>query len=154
MICPSVRFFIFTFLITIQFGCATVDDQKMARLKNWQATAKPLRESGKLSQLDYDKQELEIVGSEPVNHLWRIWAKRLTAQIEIRTDYQNGKISRDEANIRLKKVADDAIEKYEEDERIQLQQTTNNSPTPIYLPSQPSRTNCIKTGNSMNCTNY
>src|SRR5574343_451859 len=133
------------------FGCATVDDAKMDRLKNWQAIAKPLRESGKISQLDYDKQELEIVRSEPMNYLWRIWAKRLTSQIEIRTDYLNGKISKNEANLRLKKAAEDAIEKYEEDERVQAQKPTNIS-TPIYMPPHPTTTNCVKIGNSMNCT--
>jgi hypothetical protein len=149
----SVRFFVLAFLSVVLFGCATVDDEKMAKLNKWQATAKPLRDSGKLSPLDYDKQELQIVRSEPMNHLWRIWARRLSRQIEIRTDYQNGKISKDEANARLIKAADDAIEQYQEDEKLQSQRT-NNSSMPIYLPPQPTRTNCVKMGNSMNCTSY
>lgn len=134
-------------------GCATVDDIKMDKLKKWQSTAKPLRESGKLSQLDYDRQELQIVSSEPMNYLWRIWARRLSSQIEIRTDYMNGKISRDEANLRLKKTAEDAIEKYDEDQRLSDQRTIN-TPTPIFSPPQSTRTNCVKMGNSVNCTSY
>lgn len=148
-----MRFLALAFASLMLFGCATAHDEKMARLHNWQATAKPLRASGQLSPLDYDKQELEIVLSEPVNRSWTIWAQRLSRQIEIRTDYQNGKISRDEANARLRKVADDAIEKYTEDERLQSEQT-NTPSVPIYLPSQPTRTNCVRIGNNMNCTSY
>ena len=148
----SIRFVGLTISSVLLLGCASPHDDKMARLHNWQATAKPLLASGKLSHLDYDKQEFEIIRSEPMNHLWRIWAQRLSRQIEIRTDYQNGKISKDEANIRLRKAADDAIGKYDEDERLQSQQS--NAPTPIYVPPQPTRTNCVKMGNTVNCTTY
>ena len=149
----SVRALTVVCACVVLFGCATVDDMKMDRLKKWQAISKPLRDSGELSQLDYDKQELEIVRSQPMNHLWRIWAKRLTSQIEIRTAYLNGKISRDEANLRLKKAAEEAIDKYEEDERLQAQRTIDRT-TPIYLPSQPTTTNCVRIGNSVNCISH
>lgn len=148
-----IRFFVFFLISILSFGCTTPQDEKMARLNTWQATAKPLRDSGRLSPIDYDKQELQIVRAEPMNHLWRIWAKRLSRQIEIRTDYQNGKISKEEANIRLIKAADDAIGQYEEDEKTAHQQS-NTLSTPIYLAPQPTRTNCVKMGNTVNCTSY
>lgn len=142
------------FSLLLLGGCATPHDDKLARLNSWQATAKLLRSTGELSPIDYDKQELEIVLSQPMNHLWVIWADRLSRQIEIRTAYQNGKISSEEANARLKKAAQIAIDRYSEDERQSSIQREISNPIVIEQPRQPTTTNCFKAGNSINCTTY